>query len=686
MSRIILMVFAMLLVSLQAISIVDNIMPAPKQVKKAGGSGFKTCRSVAISDPTASSELLRFTEDAHLVPSDTAKAHIIVKLCEVAGLYDYYLPHYAAEGYVLDVGADTIKINAPDACGVIRAAQTLRQMAEGSDSNIEAVRIIDWPAFKLRGFMHDIGRSFLPYDELEREIDLLSRFKVNTFHWHLTDNTGWRLAIDAYPQLTGDKAITRDPGKFYTKSEARRLQDFAAERGVIIIPEIDLPGHSGPFERAMGHSMQTPEGIAELKIILAEVAEVFDKAPYIHIGGDEVKFADEYLVDMIDYVHSLGKKVVIWNRYNRPPKPVDPARIPCDMTTNWATNGTVSYGIPNVDMRYNYTNHFDVFADIVGIYKSSIFNMPAGTPDIAGTISAAWNDTKTPTYADIIRQNNMYAAILASAERAWKGGGEQYIEQGGTSLPFEGPEFEEFADWERRFLHHKATTLADVAVSIPYVRQTDVCWSITEQMPNGGNTDAILPPDHYVDAYDMPEFFCVDGAEYDVLQARGAGIYLKHIWHPVVKGLYESPADSVTAYAWTYIYSPVAQDAGALIEFYTYSRSGNEKAPPAGRWDRRGSRIWLNGNEICAPEWQQPDAYIRQDDAYDGLTNENLTNRRPVAIHLNQGWNKVFMKLPHVNSGGTGRDKWQFTFVVTDVDGHDALDGIIYSPVSPQKD
>lgn len=661
---------------------IDNIMPTPKTLIRKDNVVFETGRQVKISAPTANSELMRFADEAGIRHDEDSPAVVCVDICDIDGLYDYPLYGYPQEGYRLCVDRDTILIQAPHAMGVTRAAQTLRQMAEGGGGFIEGVEIVDWPAFKLRGFMHDVGRSFLPVDELKREIDLLSRFKVNTFHWHLTDNTGWRLEVKAYPQLTGDKSIIRYPGEYYTQADARELQDFAAARGMVIIPEIDLPGHSGPFERAMGYSMQTPQGIEALKIILAEVADVFDKSPYIHIGGDEIHFDDDYLINMIDYVHSLDKKVVIWNRYNRPPKVVDPAVIPCDMTTNWATSGTLSPGIPNIDMRYNYTNHFDVFADVVGIYKSSIFGRDTGDKDVAGTISAAWNDTKTPTHDDIVRQNNIYANILASAERVWKGGGERYIEQGGVTLPLSGAEYDEFADWERRFLHHKATTLSDAADMIPYVRQSDVVWRVTDQIPNGGDPSALLMPELYLNDEVMPDSFSIDGVVYGVSDVRGAGIYLRHIWHPIVKGYYDAPRDSVTAYAWTYIYSPVEQDAGALIEFYTYSRSGDEKAPPAGCWDRRGSRIWLNGEEIAAPAWQQPDADIRQDMTDSGLINENLTNRPAVNIHLKKGWNKVFMKLPHADQGGTKRDKWQFTFVITDAAGRDALDGIVYSPTS----
>lgn len=656
-----------------AFALVENIMPKPKQVFLNQGAGFATGRAVTISDPTGSAELLRFASEAALTSQADASAKIKVTIAPVEGAFDYELADYPAEAYSLSVTPDEIAITAPTALGVTRAAQTLRLMAEGSDGSIESVTITDWPAFKLRGFMHDTGRSFLPIEELKQEIDLLSRFKVNTFHWHLTDYTGWRLEIKAYPQLTGEKGISRFPGMFYTQEQARELQDFAAERGMTIIPEIDMPGHSRPFENAMGHSMQTAEGIAELKIILKEVTDLFDKAPYFHIGGDEIGFPDSYLIEMIDYVHSLGKKVVIWNRYNSPAKKVDPKVIPCDMTTNWATSGTLSEGVPNIDMRYNYTNHFDMFADVVGIFKSTIFGLEKGNPDVAGTISAAWNDTMTPTSDDIVRQNNIYANILASCERAWTGGGGQYIEQGGVTLPNSGEELEEFADWERRFLHHKNTTMAAAARLIPYVKQTNVRWRITDQIANGGDPEAILEPELHINDETMP-------TNIPAQTATGAGIYLRHIWHPTVKGFYSNPQNGITAYAWTYVYSPVEQDAGALIEFYTYSRSGNEKAPDAGKWDRRGSRIWLNGSEIEAPEWTQPGADIRQDRNDSGLTNENLTARPPVKIHLNEGWNKVFMKLPHANNGGTGRDKWQFTFVITDIDGKDALDGLIYSP------
>ena len=668
---------ATLLTATPAEAKVGDLLPRPQQVTVTGGTAFSLGRSVRLNDPTECEYLHRVLTEAGCTLSNEATATVNVTLVsEIPGAFNHRVNDFPDEAYSLSVSAETIDIKALTPTGVIRAAQTLQQLAEGYEDTpqIEALTLTDWPAFKVRGFMHDVGRSFLSFDELKKEIDLLARFKVNVFHWHLTEKLAWRFEVKAFPQLTAADNMTRYAGSYYTQEQCRELVDYAAGRGVTVIPEIDMPGHSAAFTTAMGFNMQTDEGVAALKVVIDEVADVFADAPYIHIGGDEVTITyPNFLKTMAAYVRSKGKKVVMWNRLVAGA----PNAEQCDMTQMWATAGKVVEGLPNIDCRYNYTNHFDVYADLVGIYKSNIYYTPKGTDDVAGSISAAWNDTKTPTETDIIRQNNFYANVLATAERAWCGGGKQYIEVGGTTLPNAGEEFEEFADFERRFLFHKAHSLRNEPIA--YVKQTNVKWRITEAFPNGGDKTLQLPPETATDAV-LPTSYEYQGKTYTSKVATGAGIYLRHIWHPTVPSYYSSPSNNQTAYAWTYVYSPTEQDAAAQVEFYTYSRSGNETAPEAGQWDRRGSRLWLNDEEILPPTWQQPGASIPQDAGEAGLTNENLTAREPVSIHLKEGWNKVFMKLPHVNSGGTGRDKWQFTFVITDTDGRNALEGLIYSP------
>lgn len=652
---------------------VTHLLPTPKSVNIADGS-FALNRPVQLTDATGSKLLENFLTENGCTITDGAAASVTVEIVgSIDGAYDYTLHGYENEAYTIDITANTIKITAVTNTGVIRAAQTLVQLAEDSDGSLELVSIKDWPSFKLRGYAHDVGRSFIEFETLKKQIDLLSRFKVNTFHWHLTENQAWRFEVNAYPQLTESGSMTRFAGKYYTQEQCKELEEYAAERGVIIIPEIDMPGHSEAFVRAMNFDMQSDKGVEALQVILEEVVKVFPKAPYIHIGADEKSITyNNFLGIMTNKVHSLGKKAICWN-------PISGVNITSnlgfDMTQMWSSSGKNISGVPDIDCRYNYTNHFDVFADLVGIYKSNIYYEQQGSSEIAGTISFPWNDRKTPTEEDIIKQNNFYANVIASAERAWKGGGKQYIEVGGTTLPNSGEEYEEFADFERRFLFHKANSLK--SEPIPYVKQTNVRWRITEPYPNNGDMTAQFPPE--TETGELQESYTYDGTTYGSGMATGAGIYLRHTWgNNTVPTYYGSTNYSdCTAYAWTYVYSENEQTVGAQIEFQNYGRSEKDSAPDAGKWDRKGSKIWINDQEILPPTWDNTGVSINNEV---DLKNENFTARTPLEVTLKQGWNKVFIKLPYVSADGVRLNKWMFTCVFTDTEGKNAIDNLIYSP------
>lgn len=662
----------------------EHLLPRPQKISINGkAKPFKLGRKVSITDSKGVKALRAFFEEHGCRTDSKAKATVTVTYTDaIEGAFDHKLAGYDNEAYTLEISTDAIEITAVSETGVIRAAQTLAQLAQGykGKPKLEALTITDWPAFKVRGYMHDVGRSFISIETLKRHVDLLARFKVNTFHWHMTENQAWRFEVKAYPQLTSRESMTRYPGLFYTQEQCRELQDYAKERGVIVIPEIDMPGHSEAFTRAMGFDMQTDKGVAVLKEIIEEVVKVFPDAPYIHIGADEKAITyPGFLKIMTDKVHSLGKMVAVWN-------PIRGVAIStstgADMTQMWSTGGKVINGMPNIDCRYNYTNHFDVFADLVGIYKSNIYYEQQGTPNVAGTISAYWNDRKTLTEEDIIKQNNFYANVIASAERAWIGGGKRYIDNcnnggtnggGGTTLPNSGEEYEEFADWERRFLFHKEQTLKGEPIA--YVKQANVRWRITEPFPNNGNKEAVFAPE----TEGPKESYSVDGKEYNTSVATGAGIYLRHTWgNNIIQTHYGATNYSnCTSYAWTYVYSPKKQTVGAQIEFQNYGRSEKDKAPDAGKWDRKGSRIWINENEILPPAWDNTGVAI--DNEVD-LKNENFTARKPIGIELQKGWNKVFIKLPYVPADGVRLNKWMFTFVLTDLNGDSAVEGLTYSP------
>ncbi|MDE5610704.1 MAG: beta-N-acetylhexosaminidase, partial [Odoribacter sp.] len=240
-----------------------------------------------------------------------ARDRIVVRL--VSALEG--IPLNRQEAYRLKVASHEIRIEAETEQGIFRALQTLRQLVEPGKKRqvIRGCDVVDWPAFRIRGFMQDVGRTYLPVEELKREIAVLSRFKINVFHWHLTENQAWRLESRIFPALNDSVNMTRCPGKYYTLEEAKELVAFCKAHHVLLIPEIDMPGHSAAFTRAFRHDMQSPEGMKILKLLLDEVCETFD-VPYVHIGTDEVAFANESFVpEMVAYVRSKGKKVISWN-------------------------------------------------------------------------------------------------------------------------------------------------------------------------------------------------------------------------------------------------------------------------------------------------------------------------------------------------------------------------------------
>ena len=231
--------------------------------------------------------------------------------------YDTALP---PEGYVLDVTAQGISVKAHDASGLRYARTTLRQLA--ADGRLPVCHIEDAPRYAWRGCMIDVSRHFFPISFLKKQIDVLSRYKINYLQLHLTDGGGWRIEIKQYPELTR-KAAWRtqsdwgrwwDSGKdrqyltegtpgayggYYTQAQLKNLVAYAAAKGITIVPEIEMPGHSDEVtaaypalkcegnKGAQGDVCPSNEETYQFYCnILREVMDIFP-SHYIHIGGDE---------------------------------------------------------------------------------------------------------------------------------------------------------------------------------------------------------------------------------------------------------------------------------------------------------------------------------------------------------------------------------------------------------------
>lgn len=240
------------------------------------------------------------------------------------------------EGYRMEVAPETIDIASSGASGAFYALQTLRQLisaeAFACDDvkavEIPAVRIEDAPMLGYRGTMLDVGRYFFPVEDVKNVLDIMAMHKLNTFHWHLTEDQGWRIQIDKYPRLTEVGSmrkrtiIGKDPngeydentpfdtiphGGFYTKEQIRDVVQYAAERFITVIPEIEFPGHSlaalasYPWLGCTGEQYEVRQSwdiedrvfcpgkettFEFLEGVLEEVVELFP-SEYIHIGGDE---------------------------------------------------------------------------------------------------------------------------------------------------------------------------------------------------------------------------------------------------------------------------------------------------------------------------------------------------------------------------------------------------------------
>lgn len=640
-----------------------SLLPKP-QLYKDTGKNF-TMGKVKLSTPVLRPEWEVFIMNAGGEIVEHSSSVIEVEL--VPSIEEARLN--GAEAYRLSVSNKRIKIEAVTEQGVYWAMQTLRQLErkKGKRSSVAGCEIVDWPAFRIRGFMQDVGRSYISMEELKREIEILSRFKINVFHWHLTENQAWRLESKIFPMLNDSVNTIRMPGKYYTLEEARDLVDFCKKHQVLLIPEIDMPGHSAAFVRAFRHDMQSPEGMKILKLLLDEVCETFD-VPYLHIGTDEVEFTNPHFVpEIVAYVRSKGKKVISWN----PGWHYKPGEI--DMTHLWSYRGKAQPGIPAIDSKFHYLNHFDVFGDIVALYNSRIYDQAEGSEDIAGTILALWHDRLIDNEWNLVIENGLYPNMLAIAERAWRGGGTEYFDGLGTIFPPEDTEaFKEFADFEKRMLWHKEHTFKGYPFA--YVKQTNVKWNITDAFPNGGDMDKVFPPEQ-----ELKDIYHYNGNTYGVRQAIGAGIYLRHVWGDMVPAFYADPKENHTAYAYTWVYSPKDQEVGLWAEFQNYSRSEMDLAPLPDKWDYKGSRIWINDREILPPVWTA----THKVKSYEvPLGNENCVGRVPLAVHLNKGWNKVFLKLPigKFKMAETRLVKWMFTAVFVTPDGERAVEGLIYSP------
>ena len=327
-----------------------EIIPKPLDVNCKGDASFLLKDGVAVIYP----ENNRKMQDNAEFLVDYVERQTGVKLTSHAGMpvdgaicLTLDLNDDNAEAYKLIVNDKRVCISGASEAGVFYGIQTLRKslpVAQDINVNLSAVEIYDKPRFAYRGAMLDVARHFYTVDEVKTFIDMLALHNINRFHWHLTDDQGWRIEIKKYPKLMSVASERKETvvgrwysgiydgkpyGGYYTQDELRDVIDYAAKRHITIIPEVDLPGHmqaaltaypelgctGGPYE------VRTIWGVSQdvlcvgndftlqfVKDVLSEVADIFP-SEYIHIGGDECpKVRWEKCPKCQERIKSLGLK------------------------------------------------------------------------------------------------------------------------------------------------------------------------------------------------------------------------------------------------------------------------------------------------------------------------------------------------------------------------------------------
>jgi hexosaminidase len=355
-----------------------NIIPKPALIRQEPGF-FQLSRKTEIVVKSAEDRRLADLINDHLKKdlgfSLTIKSRgdrNAILLSEP--IVDYSVPQ---GGYELSVEKDRIRVFASEPVGRFYAVQSLFQLlgtVERSGVKLPLVMIADEPRFSYRGIHLDVGRHFMTVEFVKKYIDLMSQYKFNYFHWHLTEDQGWRIEIKKYPKLTeiGSKRPETVKGRnltpyvgdgipvegFYTQDQIRDVVAYAKARNITVIPEIELPGHASAALAAypeLGckadykYKVQTTWGIFKevycptdatfkfLEDVIDETISLFPDSPYVHIGGDEVlkdhwkesAFVQElkakeglkdehevqsYFVRRIEkYINSKGKKMIGWD-------------------------------------------------------------------------------------------------------------------------------------------------------------------------------------------------------------------------------------------------------------------------------------------------------------------------------------------------------------------------------------
>lgn len=585
---------------------------------------------------------------------------------------------FGPEEYQLTISRQGIEVEAAAENGHFYALQTLRQLIQKNNEilSIPICVIKDWPAYPVRGYMLDVGRNFHSMASLKKQLDIMARYKLNTFHWHLTDRPAWRIESKQYPQLTdsANHRPTRDPGQFYSYDDIRELIDYARNKQISVIPEIDMPGHSDSFVKSMGVRMESAEGMKVLENILNEFFAEIPKAdcPIIHIGSDEVRIdnPDEFIAKMVGICKKNGREVIIWN----PGLNADSSVI----RQTWQSRHLEKGAFKEIDSWNNYVNNGEPMTQVLRLFFKPIGYLSDNK--IIGGILCFWPDVKLDNEADAFLQNPVFPSMLTYAWTSWTADISQAPTAYYTRLPPQGtPAWHYFSAFEKILLHHKEKFFS--GLPFQYYAQSEKVWKLIGPFEQDDG-DKLLGK--------IKEIYTYQDKEVGWENAVGNTLVIKDRFK--LGGYFPDAQKGQTVYALTYIHSDKPRTVDAWIGFETPLRANRTYTgiPPQGSWDVSGGGVWVNDEPLPAPEWENPGWKPSKSEGWGAFQDQETPwrkeelywTREPSKALLEKGWNKVFVKIPCSSS----YQNWMFTFVPLEMEGLSfSIDTNLYSTYYYQK-
>ncbi|MGV3657084.1 MAG: family 20 glycosylhydrolase [Chitinophagaceae bacterium] len=597
------------------------LIPQPQQVSwQSGYFPLHEAATIVVKDKALHDEaqklqqLLQQKRHAFSI-AEKAKSgapYIELQLAKVTALQS------EKEAYQLHVTPQKITITANSNTGIFYGIQTLLQLSR-SGVLIDAVSITDWPAFSWRGYMVDVGRNYQSMSLLKEQIDVMAQYKLNIFHFHLTEDIAWRLQSKKYPQLTTPENMLRNKGAYYSERELKELIQYCRDRHITLVPEIDMPGHSEAFNRAMGFDMQSDSGLLVVKEILKEFCTTYN-LPYLHIGGDEVKITNnDFLPEVTRLVDSLGWQTIGWEPGGN--------LLPQTVRQLWMRDGATDSNLRYIDSRHLYINHMDPLESVVTIYHRQLGDNVKEAKNVLGATLCLWHDRNVQDERDLLQMNPVYPSMLAFAERSWQGGGHPgWITNSSQIVK------SDFRRFEKALIDHQELYFKNKA--FPYTAQSDIEWKLYGPYNNEGSVEKTFEPENK--NFDTAK---VKAAA----QATGGTVVLRHWFSPLVNGVVADAKENTTWYATTQIWSEEVKIGKFWIGFNNISRSPATDSPADGTWGNKGSKVWVNGKEVASPQWKRAG---QQGPPEVPLTDEGYEYRTPAIIQLHRGWNTVLIKVP----------------------------------------